>query len=146
MPSISKTLAFCFCLEWCSKNGASFNLRAAYWGYGVQPKDGYYDVVIHGAPNYTEYEHKVNLDNETLYYIISGRRDYKGDDIRLLSCSTGKADINGDCVAQYLADKLKVNVYAPVDTVCIQPTGVLTVGEIEMSEDEGFVLFKPRKE
>ena len=63
-----------------------------------------------------------------------------------MSCSTGKADINGDCVAQYLADKLKVNVYAPVDTVCIQPTGVLTVGEIEMSEDEGFVLFKPRKE
>ena len=63
-----------------------------------------------------------------------------------LSCSTGKADINGDCVAQYLADKLRVNVYAPVKELYINPDGSLTVGKERMKEEDGFKLYKPRKE
>lgn len=122
------------------------DLRRAYKNYHVQEKEGYYDVLIHGAPHYLEYEHEYILDKETLYYIISGRKDYKGDNIRLLSCSTGKADKYGNCVAQYLADKLRVEVYAPIDTLNINPSGRLTVGEEDLSEEEGFRVFKPREE
>ncbi len=93
-----------------------------------------------------EYEREYILDKESLYYIISGRREYKENDIRLLSCSTGKADKYGNCVAQYLADKLNVNVYAPIDALNINPSGMLTVGELDLPEEEGFKLFKPRKE
>lgn len=121
------------------------DLRYAYSNYGVKPKEEYYDVVLHGAPNFTEYEHEYSLDNETLYYIISGRRDYQGENIRLLSCSTGKADKNGDCVAQYLADKLNVDVYAPIDTLNFEIDGRLTIGRKRISEEEGFKLFTPRR-
>lgn len=122
------------------------NLRSAYNNYHVQGKNGYYDVLIHGAPHYVEYEHEYILDKETLYYIISGRKDYKGDNIRLLSCSTGKADKYGNCVAQYLADKLNVEVYAPISDLNINPSGKLTVGRKNLSEEDGFKIFRPRKE
>lgn len=119
-------------------------LRDAYKRYGVQPKKDCYDVLIHGAPTFVEYEHKYNLDTETLFMIISGRRDYQMDDIRLLSCSTGKEDKNGNCVAQELADRLKVKVYAPIDTLNINPDGSLTVGAKDLPEEEGFKWFEPR--
>ncbi len=122
------------------------DLRRAYKNYHVKEKAGYYDVLIHGTPHYLEYEHEHILDQETLYYIISGRKDYNGDDIRLLSCSTGKADKYGNCVAQYLADKLRVNVYAPIGVLNINPDGKLTVGRRNLSEEDGFKLFKPREE
>lgn len=118
------------------------DLRRAYERYGVRPLEGYYDVVIHGAPHFVEYEHRYILDTETLYYIISGRKDYHMEDIRLLSCSTGKADEKGNCVAQELADMLGVNVYAPIDVLNFHPNGTLTVGKKGNKE---FKLFKPRR-
>lgn len=105
------------------------DLRQAYDLYGVKKEHGLYDVLIHGAPTFVEYEKKYVLDTETLYYIISGRKDYNGEDIRLLSCSTGKKDANGNCVAQELADLLNVKVYAPTDVLNIEPTGNLSVGK-----------------
>ena len=120
------------------------DLRDAY--KNIKPKENCKDICLHGEPFFTEYEHKYKIDTETLSYIISGRRDYHFDDIRLLSCSTGKADKYGNCVAQELADRLGVNVYAPVDVLNIHPDGKLTVGKRRMSEDEGFRWFSPRKE
>lgn len=121
------------------------DLRNAYDRFGIKPKNDLFDVLLHGAPNQTEYEKKYIIDNETLYLIISGRRDWKAKDIRLLSCSTGKADSDGNCVAQYLADNLGVNVYAPIDVLNIGPQG-LSVGKKRMTEEEGFKWFHPRKE
>lgn len=120
------------------------DLRKVY--NSIKPKGNCKDICLHGEPFFTEYEHKYKLDTETLSYIISGRRDYHSEDIRLLSCSTGKADKYGNCVAQELADRLGVNVYAPVDVLNIHPDGKLTVGKRRMSEDEGFRWFSPRKE
>lgn len=119
------------------------DLRRVYDTYGVKAMEGCYDVLIHGAPTFVEYEHKYILDSETLYYIISGRKDYKADDIRLLACSTGKADVKGNCVAQDLANMLGVRIYAPIDTLNIHPNGVLTVGERCLSENMGFKWFYP---
>lgn len=118
-------------------------LRNAYKLYGIQPKDNCFEVMLHGQPNYTEYEGKYIIDNETLCYIISGRRDWLGRDIRLISCYTGVADSNGDCVAQYLADHLGVRVYAPADIVFIN-LGELRVGKKRLPEEDGFKWFEPR--
>lgn len=119
------------------------DLREAY--KRVKQKDGCMDICLHGSPYYTEYEHKYILDTETLAYIISGRRDFKGDDIRLLSCQTGNEDKYGNCVAQELANILGVNVYAPTKVLNIHPDGKLSVGREQLSEDEGFKWFKPKK-
>ena len=120
------------------------NLRVAYSANSIKPRDGLYDVVLHGSPHYTEYEDLYRLDNETLSYIISGRKDWKGSDIRLISCSTGYKDKFGNCVAQYLANHLGVNVYAPIDTVFIE-RGALTVGREGLTEQEGFIKFTPKR-
>ena len=120
------------------------NLRIAYSANGIKPRDGLYDVVLHGSPHFTEYEDLYRLDNETLSYIISGRKDWNGSDIRLISCSTGYKDKYGNCVAQYLANHLGVNVYAPIDTVYIEH-GALTVGKKGLTEQEGFIKFTPKR-
>ena len=118
------------------------DLRAAY--RYVKPKEGFKDICLHGKPHYTTYEHRYVLDTETLYLIISGRSDFQKQDIRLLSCKTGEADRYGNCVAQELADRLGVAVYAPIDTLYIHVDGRLTVGRKHLSEKEGFKLFLPR--
>ena len=116
-------------------------LRAAY--KGVKPKDGFMDICLHGTQYYATYEHQYILDPDTLYLIISGRKEYQKQYIRLLSCGTGKADRYGNCFAQELADRLGVGVYAPIDTLYIG-NGELKVGKEKLSEEEGFKLFKPR--
>lgn len=118
-------------------------LRAAYGN--IKKKEGCMDICIHGTPYYTEYEGKYNLDTETLAYIISGRKEFEGNNIRLLSCSTGKVDKYGNCVAQELADRLKVKVCAPIDILNIHPDGRLTVGKENLSEEDGFKWFEQRK-
>ncbi len=120
------------------------DLRKAYKRCHIEKYEGLYDVVIHGTSYYVEYEHEYNLDAETLAWIISGRRDYKGDDIRLISCSTGKSGEDGNCVAQQLANKLRVIVYAPVDTVYIIQNK-LVVKESWDGFPDGFRKFEPKK-
>lgn len=120
------------------------DLRQAYHLYGIKPKDDYYDVVIHGSPKSLEYEHKFIINAETLAYIISGRRDFHGDDIRLLSCNTGVKDNNGQCVAQEVANILKVKVLAPTGILNFNPNGTLTVGKKKLPEELGFIEFNPK--
>ena len=119
------------------------DLRNAYKSCHIKKYGELYDVVIHGASYYVEYEHKYNLDVETLAWIISGRRDYKGENIRLISCSTGKPGADGNCFAQQLANELRVTVYAPEDTAYIKPNKV-TVGNHEEGFPIGFKPFEPK--
>lgn len=120
----------------------SEDLKIAYYLQGVKPKDGCYDVMLHGTPRNAIYEDKYLIDPETMAYIISGRRDWKGSDIRLISCSTGREDKYGNCFAKKLAKHLKVNVYAPIDDVYIK-NGELLVGDDQIPEVEGFKWFTP---
>lgn len=120
----------------------SEDLKNAYYLQGVKPKDGCYDVMLHGTPRNVIYEDKYLIDSETMAYIISGRRDWKGSDIRLISCSTGREDKYGNCFAKKLAKRLKVNVYAPIDDVYIK-NGELLVGDDQIPEAEGFKWFTP---
>ena len=118
------------------------DLKQAYLQQGVKPKKDCYDVMLHGAPFYTTYEKLYKMDAETLSYIISGRRDWNGSDIRLISCSTGREDKFGNCFAKELAKRLKVNVYAPIDDVYIV-NGKLLVGDDLIPESKGFRWFTP---
>ncbi len=120
------------------------DLRNAYKRCHIEKYGDLYDVVIHGTSYYVEYEHEYNLDAETLAWIISGRKDYKGDDIRLISCSTGKPGEDGNCFAQQLPNRLKVNVYAPESQAFIRQ-GKITVGEHNEGFPTGFKKFKPKK-
>ena len=121
------------------------DLRAAY--KNVKSKDGCADVCLHGTQYYTEYEHQYILNTKTLAYIIASRGDCHGQNIRLLSCSTGKEDEYGNCAAQEIANLLGVKVYAPIDQLNIHPNGKLTVGKRQrLSEEEGFKWFSPKKE
>jgi len=70
----------------------------------------YSKTVMHGHPYCVEFFGK-KIDVETLCAIIAQRNDYqKGTDIRLISCYTGSKE---DGVAQYIANKLGVTVWAP---------------------------------
>ena len=120
------------------------DLRNAYKRCHIEKYGDLYDVVIHGTSYYVEYEHEYNLDAETLAWIISGRKDYKGDDIRLISCSTGKPGEDGNCFAQQLANKLKVNVYAPTGVAYFRGE-TITVGTNTKGFPTGFKKFEPKK-
>lgn len=77
---------------------------------GLPPDPDKYTVVMHGHPYCVEFFGK-KIDVETLCAIIAQRNDYqKGTDIRLISCYTGSRK---DGVAQYIANKLGVTVWAP---------------------------------
>ena len=80
----------------------------------------------------TYYNGNEKMDVEMVYKILMGRKDYKkGTPVRLLSCSTGEEDENGDCFAQYLADKLNAIVYAPEGLLTYDKYGIM---EVETSD------------
>ncbi len=79
----------------------------------IEKKEGFYDVVLHGLKSGYGFEfNKTNkIDPDTLCAIIAQRSDYqKGTPIRLISCYSGSKK---DGTAQYIANKLGVDVLAP---------------------------------
>lgn len=84
----------------------------------IQPKDGMYDVVLHGNKYFVEYFGK-RIDPDTLCAMIAQRSDYeKNQPIRLISCNTGAVS---DGVADYVSNKLHVKVQAPTTTAYVYP-------------------------
>ena len=73
--------------------------------------------------------------------ILTGRDDYKGENIRLMSCSTGLADENGECFAQRLADSLNVGVMAPNRLLHLHKNGTIHVGSSPYKQDGEMVIF-----
>ena len=93
----------------------------------ISRKKGYYDVIMHGENDRVKF-----IDTETGYKelseIVKSRKDYKGQNIRLLSCSTGKEDNDGKCFAQCLPNELGVEVEAPNDIIHAFSVGRYTIG------------------
>ena len=95
----------------------------------VPPKEGYYDVALHGAPTYAEFFGEP-IDAYTLANILRNREDYTaGTKVRLLSCSTGDTSETGNCFAQLLANELGVEVEAPNKTLFVNSDGTFFVGD-----------------
>lgn len=70
------------------------------------------------------------------------RKDYSGQPIRLLSCSTGKM-VNGTCVAKELSEALGVKVIAPNDDIVTDGKGLLRIGHNRLKDEGEFVEFEP---
>lgn len=114
----------------------------------AKPIDGYVDVIIHAS---SDGELKV-MHNGEWKTITTGnlqqwlkQRGYEKTPIRLISCGTGS---DTSKVAQSVADKLKVEVLAPTDTVWAYPDGKLVVGpdaKTNTGEWKSFTPYKPDK-
>lgn len=105
----------------------------------VPKKEGYFDFAAHGSANSIEYETKDKvLTAREVARIIKHHKTYKGEKIRLLSCSTGSTE---EGFAQQLANALGVEVEAPTDVLLIYPDGKVKVGYDGSGEMK---TFKPK--
>lgn len=92
----------------------------------VPKKEGFFDFAAHGAENAIEYgSEDMMLSAREVANIIRHNKAYKGEKVRLLSCSTGAQD-NG--FAQQLANALGVEVEAPSDILLVYPNGTFKIG------------------
>lgn len=108
----------------------------------VLPKEGFYDVALHGTPKNVEFFGEP-IDAKTLAKIIRNRKDYsKGSKVRLLSCSTGKITDTANCFAQQLANALRVEIEAPTDDIFVYPNGDFIIGKRNNGEMK---IFYPRE-
>jgi len=124
--------------------------------------DGQFDVIAHGNETQIEIntaEGAKLVDASEAADYIRAADGYDGQDVRLLSCSTG-ADADG--FAQQLANELGVKVTAPNDILWSRPDGSLEVAPgkyvtdptdgstdlqyVEPTPDSGFVEFMPQSE
>ena len=107
----------------------------------VLPKEGFYDVALHGTPKNVEFFGEP-IDAKTLAKIIRNRKDYsKGSKVRLLSCSTGKITDTANCFAQQLANALGVEIEAPTNDIFVYPNGDFIIGKRNNGEMK---IFYPR--
>ena len=89
--------------------------------------NGFYDIIAHGNPISIEIQHNgktITIDHRIAARLFKQDKQYKGQAIRLLSCSTGKLDTG---FAQNLANKLNVPVQAPTDILWATPRGTYYV-------------------
>lgn len=110
----------------------------------IKPKENYFDIVLHGSPNEV-YVFGENCSPKEFAEIIKARKDYNGQDIRLLSCNTGNTDNDEQCFAYLLSRHLGVKVEAPTKTLWVYPNGSLAVGTTAYSNDGEFKIFDATK-
>lgn len=92
----------------------------------IPKKEGFFDFAAHGTPNAIGYGTTVaDMSARELANIIRRNKDYHGQKVRLLSCSTGATD---DGFAQQLANALGVEVEAPTDILLVWPNGTYIIG------------------
>lgn len=113
--------------------------KAASW---VKPKEGYFDVIIHGSSDsFSVFRDGkwINLDQRSLATFIK-KNNYNGQPIRLISCNTGALPTS---IAQDLSNKLGSRVIAPSDTIWIHPNGNMTIGNNPLSNTGKWNTFNP---
>jgi hypothetical protein len=114
--------------------------------------NGLFDVVAHGSPNKIKIEtpnSSVLVDHRTAARLIQQQPGYNGQNIRLLSCSTGACDTG---FAQNLANNMNVEVHAPTDLLWAYPDGKMLVapemlnlkGYPDLAKLGDFRIFQPK--
>lgn len=116
--------------------------------------NGFYDIIAHGNEVSIAIQHNgqtIPIDHRIAAQLFKQDKQYKGQAIRLLSCSTGKLDTG---FAQNLANKLNVPVQAPTDILWAKPSGryYVTAGKIingklveDFSKPGDFKTFYPQR-
>lgn len=109
----------------------------------VTPKEGFFDVAMHGSPTAVGFgTREVNMSPRLLASVIRHSEDYNGENIRLLSCNTGLIVDGGYCFAEELANAMGVIVEAPDMEVYTTPSGEITVG---LRNEGHMILYKPNE-
>lgn len=97
--------------------------------FSIEEEDGFEDICLHGCENSVQRKvdgKPVNMSAEQFAEFLKSDTSYKGGNIRLASCSTGKGE---NSFAQQLSRVLKITVKAPDDDVFYAPDeGTLFVG------------------
>lgn len=89
---------------------------------GIPPKPGYYDVIIHGAPDkvmlYNARGNETALTPQQLAAWVRGQPDYRpGTPIRLISCATAQSRDAPNGFAKQFGQQMGVHVVAPTNTI-----------------------------
>ena len=109
----------------------------------VKPIEGFFDVAMHGEPDVVCFGGRNrNMTARMLASVIRHSEGYTGQNIRLLSCSTGKKEGDSSCFAEDLANALGVTVQAPNMALYIFPSGTFQIGEYG---EGAFVEYKPNE-
>ena len=105
----------------------------------VEPKEGFFDVAMHGSPTAVAFgSKKPNMSPRLLASVIRHSDGYDGQNIRLLACSTGKVEDDEYCFAEELANALGVQVEAPTDTLYVGGDGSIKIGFFGTGEFKPF--------
>jgi hypothetical protein len=109
----------------------------------VKPDGNKFDIAMHGTSQSVAFGgREVNMSPRLLAAIIKHNKDYSGQEIRLLSCNTGKKTDDDYCFAEELANALGVTVYAPNDLLIFNSDGTFEIGEFG---EGSFVPYKPNE-
>jgi RHS repeat-associated protein len=109
---------------------------------------GTLDVIAHGTPTSIQVGGRL-INHRVLARLLAGRSEFRGQDIRLISCETGQCWRG---FAQNLANKLGARVTAPNQLVWAYPSGKLLVAKgrwigeefvPDLSRPGAFVTFVP---
>lgn len=103
----------------------------------IEPDGNKFDVALHGSPKAVAFgSTEANMSPRLLASIIRHSEGYHGQEIRLISCSTGRVMDGGYCFAEELANALGVTVYAPNDLIFISRDGRMSIGRCGSGKDE----------
>jgi hypothetical protein len=110
--------------------------------------NGFFDVIAHGSPTKIEIQTAngpVLVNHRIAARLIKQSPGYRGQNVRLLSCSTGARETG---FAQNLANKLGVEVHAPTDLLWAYPDGRMVVAPMgpkgpNLSNLGDFQVFRP---
>jgi hypothetical protein len=109
--------------------------------FSIEPEPGYEDVMLHGSPSSVQIIKNGKPQNLSAneFAVLLKQNGYKGGNIRLASCETGKGD---NSFAQQLSETLGVKVKAPDDDVYFIPDeGIMFVGS-EFSNTGNWRVFE----
>lgn len=109
--------------------------------FSIEPEPGYEDVMLHGSPSSVQIIKNGKPQNLSAqeFAIVLKQNGYKGGNIRLASCETGKGN---NSFAQQLSETLGVRVKAPDDDVYFIPNeGIMFVGS-EFSNTGSWRIFE----
>ena len=116
----------------------------------ITPLNGYEDIICHGDSIGLVYRDadgkETNVSAKEFVAILKQDPNYKGGNIRLVSCETGAGEKS---VAQYIANTLNVEVLAPTEKVFVDSDGKMIVtnsrSKAAQRVNTGYwKLFKPK--
>ena len=110
----------------------------------IKPIEGYRDIVCHGNTTGFAYKdldgNEINMTPREFAEILKNSPVFEGGPIRLISCQAGA---DSSFTAQYVANRLGVDVLAPTDTVFVYPDGEIIIGPDKYHNTGTWRVFKP---